>query len=421
MQEFTYKDNTLFCEGVAIEDIARKEKTPVYVYSRKALLDNFNALDQAFADVPHVICYSVKCNSNIFILKLLANAGAGFDIVSGGELFRVIRAGADPGKVVYAGVGKTKKEIIYALNHGIHMFTVESVSELERINEMAAQMNTTARIAIRVNPDVDPKTHTYISTGKKENKFGLDMEQARGVYKKALALPSVRPVGIQIHIGSQIVQSEPYVNALKKLVPLIGTLRKDGVELEYIDIGGGLGIVYKDEKPMTAEEFAAAVVPLVKPLGLTLILEPGRYIAGNAGVLVTRVEYIKKSGEKTFVIVDAAMNDLMRPSLYDAYHAIQPVANVNGRRKAPVDVVGPVCESGDFFAQDRTLPVPEENEYLAIMSAGAYGFTMSSNYNCRLRPPEVLVNGESYQEIRRRETWADLIRPEEVSVKEHVL
>ena len=348
---FEYKNNTLYCEGVAVDTIAKKEQTPLYVYSKKAILDNYNALDQAFADVPHQICYSVKSNSNIFILKLLANAGAGFDIVSGGELFRVIRAGGDPGTVVYAGVGKTKREITYALNHGINLFTVESIAELERINDIAAQMSTKARIAIRVNPDVDPKTHKYISTGKKENKFGLDIEQAREVYAIAAKLPAIDPVGVQMHIGSQITQTEPYKNALNKIIPLIGQLREDGIELEYIDIGGGVGIVYKDEKPMTAKEFASVVVPLVKPLGLTLMLEPGRCIAGNAGILVTSVEYIKTSGEKTFVIVDAAMNDLMRPSLYGAYHDIVPVSKDGDRPTKSVDVVGPICESGDFFAQ----------------------------------------------------------------------
>ncbi|MDX9703728.1 MAG: diaminopimelate decarboxylase [Candidatus Auribacterota bacterium] len=414
---FIYENNTLFCEGVAIDKIAEKEKTPLYIYSEKALIENFNSLDNAFADVPHVICYSVKCNSNISILKLLARAGAGFDIVSGGELFRVIQAGGDPGKVVYAGVGKTQDEIVYALKSDIHLFTVESVGELDRINDLANRMGKKARIAIRVNPDVDPKTHTYISTGKKENKFGLDIETAREIYKHASGLPSVKPVGIQMHIGSQITQTQPFKNALDKLIPLIGQLRSDGIELEYVDIGGGLGIVYKDEKPMTAQEFADVVVPMVKPLGLTLIIEPGRFIAGNAGILVTKVEYIKKSGEKTFVIVDAAMNDLMRPALYSAYHNILPVKRQNDRPTKPVDIVGPVCESGDFFAQDRVIALPAQDDLLAVMSAGAYGFTMTSNYNCRVRPPEILVNGTSYSQIRRRETWEDLVR-QEVSLKE---
>lgn len=420
MSVFTVQNNKLYCEGIAVEDLARVEGTPLYIYSKKALLDHYNALDKAFAGIPHQICYSVKCNSNTYLLKLLAVHGAGFDIVSGGELFRIVRSVGDATKVVFAGVGKTEKEIIYALNNNIKMFTVESEAEMERINSIAEHMKVRARVAIRVNPNVDPKTHRYISTGKKENKFGLDIDRAKAAYDWAMMLTAVDPIGIQMHIGSQILTPEPYAKALSKMVPLIADLKKAGIPLEYFDIGGGIGIVYKDEEPMTPEEFAQVVIPPVKETGLTLILEPGRYIAGNAGILVTKVEYVKRSGDKTFAIVDAAMNDLLRPSLYQAYHEIQPVSNVTGRKSIPLDIVGPICESGDFFAADRLLPTPKEGEYLAIMSAGAYGFTMSSNYNSRVRAAEVLVSDKSTQVIRRRETWEDLIKQETLP-KEYIL
>ncbi|RJP60868.1 MAG: diaminopimelate decarboxylase [Candidatus Auribacter fodinae] len=421
MSVFAMKNNKLYCEDMAVEDLARVEGTPLYIYSKKSFLDNFTELDSAFKDVPHLICYSVKSNSNMYILKLLASAGAGFDIVSGGELFRIVRSVGNASNVVFAGVGKTEKEIIYALNNGIKMFTVESEQELERINSLAEHMKVRARVAIRVNPNVDPKTHRYISTGKKENKFGLDIERAKAAYDWAMMLTAIDPVGIQMHIGSQILTPEPYAQALDKMVPLVNELKANDIPLEYLDIGGGIGIVYKDEVPMTPAEFAAVVVPKVKNLGLTLIIEPGRYIAGNSGILATKVEYVKRSGDKTFVIVDAAMNDLMRPSLYQAYHEIKLVNKHNGRKTSSVDIVGPVCESGDFFAADRELPVPAEGEYLALMSAGAYGFSMSSNYNSRVRPAEVLVSNSSYQVIRRRETWEDLIKQESLHNKEYML
>ena len=418
---FKYKNNQLYCENLPLHDIVRKENTPLFIYSRKAILDNYKTLKKAFAKLPHMICYSVKCNSNIFVLKLLSKAGAGFDIVSGGELFRVIRAGSPTDNVVYAGVGKSEKEIIYALNHGILMFTVESESELERINAMAQKLNTTANVAIRVNPDVDPKTHRYITTGKKESKFGLDIERAKAAYEWAMMLPAVKPVGIHMHIGSQILSAKPYADAVDKMVPLINDLKDMGVPLEYFDIGGGIGIVYDNENPVSAQEFTDMLVPRLKPLGLTIIIEPGRYIVGNAGVLITKVEYIKQSGDKTFLIVDAAMNDLIRPSLYTAYHDIIPVNGKNGKSEKTVDIVGPICESGDFLAKDRKMAMPEEGDYLAVKSAGAYSFTMSSNYNSRVRPAEVLVSDKGYQVIRRRETWEDLVRQETISVREYVL
>ena len=418
---FKYKNNQLYCENTLVRDIVYKENTPLFIYSRKAIINNYNKLKKAFSKLSTLICYSVKCNSNIYVLKLLSKEGAGFDIVSGGELFRVIRAGSKTANVVYAGVGKSTKEIIYALNHGILMFTVESESELERINAMAQKLNTTANVAVRVNPDVDPKTHRYITTGKKETKFGLDIKRAKAAYQWAMMLPCVKPIGVHMHIGSQILSAKPYAEAIDKMAPLINELKDMGVPLEYFDIGGGIGIVYKDENPVSPEEFGELLVPRLKPLGLKIIIEPGRYIVGNAGILVTKVEYIKQSGDKTFVIVDAAMNDLIRPSLYTAYHDIIPLKKSKNRSKKILDIVGPICESGDFLAKDREITMPDEGDFLAVKSAGAYSFSMASNYNSRVRPAETLVSGGSYQIIRRRETWDDLLKQESVSVREYVL
>ncbi len=420
MSDFKFISNKLYCEDIPVNNIAKREGTPLYIYSKNTLTENYMRLDRAFASVPHMICYSVKCNSNITVLRTLAKCGSGFDIVSGGELFRVIRSGGDPSRVVFAGVGKSEKEIIYALNHNIKIFTVESESELERINAMASNMNTKAQVAIRVNPDVDPQTHRFISTGKKENKFGMDIERAKAAFHLAMMLSSVEPVGIHMHIGSQIVSSEPYAQALDKIVPMITELKRAGIPLQYIDIGGGLGIVYDTEIPQTPEEFASVIIPRIKGLGMTLVLEPGRYIAGNAGILVAKVEYIKQSGDKTFVILDAAFNDLIRPALYKAYHKIVPLVTNQNRQKIKADFVGPVCESGDFFAQDREIQSLQENEYVGIMSAGAYGFTMASNYNSRVRTAEVMVSENQYNIIRKRETWEDLIRNESISIKEYI-
>jgi len=420
MSDFKFVNNKLYCEDIPVQNIAKREGTPLFIYSKKTLIENYMRLDKAFAPVSHMICYSVKCNSNISVLRTLAKCGAGFDIVSGGELFRVIRAGGDPSRVVFAGVGKSEKEIIYALNHNIKIFTVESEMELERINTLASNMNTKAQIAIRVNPDVDPQTHRFISTGKKENKFGMDIERAKSAYHLAMMLSAVEPVGIHMHIGSQILSGDPYAQALDKLLPMIAELKKNGVPLQYLDIGGGLGIVYDTEIPQTPEQFASVIIPRIKGLGLTLILEPGRYIAGNAGILISKVEYIKQSGDKTFIILDAAFNDLIRPALYKAFHKIVPVVNNPNRTKMKADFVGPVCESGDFFAEDREIQTIHENEYAAILSAGAYGFAMSSNYNSRVRAMEVLVDGNQYNIIRKRETWEDLIRNESISIKEYI-
>jgi len=400
MSHFKYVDDEYFCEGVSVKKIAEEVGTPAFIYSQSALIDHYSQLDRALSFVPHTICYSTKCNSNIAVCRTLAQAGSGFDIVSEGELYRVLKAGADPKKIVFAGVGKTKQEIETALKKKILCFTVESEPELRLIAQVAERLNKKGAIAIRVNPDVDPMTHKYISTGKGESKFGVDIERAKRLYSEAKGLKSIKIVGIQMHIGSQITTPKPYVDALEKLVTLIKELKKEGIRLKYLDIGGGLGIVYQNEKPATAEEFAQAIRPYIENLGLTLLLEPGRFIAGNAGILVTKVIHVKESTEKKFVIVDAGMNDLIRPSLYEAYHEILPVQQNSSSEEILVDVVGPVCETGDFFAKNRNLPATDENEYLLIKSAGAYAFTMSSNYNSRPRAVEVLVNQDQFAVIR---------------------
>lgn len=413
MHEFTYRRGVLCAESVPLDVLARRFGTPLYVYSRATLTGHFERLDRAFATVPHLICYSVKSCSNLAVLKTLARAGSGFDIVSGGELHRALAAGADPGTIVFAGVGKTEGEIAAALRAGILFLTVESLAELEAIGRTAERLRTTARIAFRVTPDVDPHTHRYITTGKAENKFGLDLARARAAYRKAVAMRRVRPVAVQMHIGSQIVETGPYVEALRKVLPLVRELLRAGVPLECLDIGGGLGIIYRDETPATADRFAAAVLPEIKGLGLKLVLEPGRFIAGNSGVLLTRVLYLKKGAARDFVIVDAAMNDLIRPSLYGAYHEILPVRKGRGR-EITADVVGPVCESGDFLAKDRAMREPRPDDLLAVMGAGAYGFSMSSNYNSRPRAAEVLVSGSRAWLVREREGYEDLVRGEKI-------
>lgn len=413
MHDFKFKKGELHCEGVPLGKIAREAGTPLYVYSSETLTNHYRRLDKAFGSVPHMICYSVKSNSNIAICRALAREGAGFDIVSGGELRRVLKAGASPDEVVFAGVGKTAEEIAAALKKGILFFTVESVGELEAIGAAAGRLRRTARVAVRVTPDVDARTHHYITTGRKKNKFGLDPERARLAYEKMLGMKWIDPVGIQMHIGSQITETEPYVKAIRRLRPLIRRVGNMGIYLKYFDIGGGLGIVYDEETPSTARKFASAVLPEIEGLGMFLVLEPGRFIAGNAGVMLTRVLYVKRSFGKTFVVVDAAMNDLIRPSLYDAYHRIVPVKR-GGRRKIVADVVGPVCESGDFFAKERKMAEPEPGDLLAVMSAGAYGFSMSSNYNSRRRAAEVLVKGRRFEVIRERESYGDLTRLEKI-------
>jgi diaminopimelate decarboxylase len=412
MHHFQHRGDDLFCEDVPIARIAEAVGTPVYIYSHATLTRHFQALDDAFSPVPHLICFALKANANLAVLKLFAGLGGGLDVVSGGELYRGLAAGVPPERIVYAGVGKTREEIAYALKSGILMFNVESDQELRRISEIAVELKRTARIALRVNPDVDPKTHPYIATGLKQSKFGIDIGRAIEEYEAAKKLPGLEVVGIHQHIGSQITKIQPFVDSLTRTVGLVRTLRGQGTEIRYVDIGGGLGITYNDETPPLPLEFAQALIGVVRDLGATVILEPGRVLVGNAGILVTRVLYTKQSPVKNFVVVDAGMNDLARPSLYGSYHAIWRVHRVSGRDDVTVDVVGPICESGDFLAKDRKLPRFEPGELMAVMSAGAYGHTMSSNYNARPRAPEVMVRGNEFHVVRERETYADLIRGE---------
>jgi len=414
MHDFKYKNGELYCEGVPVRTVAQRVGTPFYLYSANTLASHVRAFDSAFSGVPHLICFALKSNSNSAVLRLLGREGAGADIVSGGELFRALRAGIDPKKIVYAGVGKRRDEIEYALKVGILMFNVESGDELRALDEAAKEMHAVARIALRVNPNIDPKTHAYISTGLKENKFGIPIEQALEYYQLAKGLTNVEVVGVHQHIGSQITEVQPFVDALEKLVGFVKELRSAGMDIKYINIGGGLGITYKDETPPLPKDVAKAIQPLLKSAGCTIVMEPGRAIVGNAGILVTKALYRKDSGEKRFLIVDAGMNDLIRPSLYEAYHDIRPVVEPTAPGTTVFDVVGPICESGDFLAKDRELPVVHNGDLLAVMGAGAYGFSMSSNYNSRTRAAEVMVKGSDYHIVRERETYNDLIKGEKV-------
>lgn len=408
MSDFTYRHGELFCEDIKISDIVQEFGTPLYIYSYNAFKNHFLEIYDAFGAINKLVCFSVKANSNLSILKSLVDLGAGLDIVSGGELVRALKAGCPAERIVFAGVGKLNQEIRDALAAGIKMFNVESWPELERINHIAEELGCVAQVSLRVNPDVDPKTHTYITTGKKENKFGLDFEIARNVFEQSRNLKGVQIIGIHCHVGSQITTVDPFLEALSRVKTFLEDLRGAGFDIRVFNFGGGLGIVYKDETPQTAQEFAQAVVPVLASLKVEeVVFEPGRYIAGNSGILVTEVQYIKQSGPKTFVIVDAAMNDLMRPALYQAYHAIGAIKK--GERMMHADVVGPVCESGDFFAKDRELDEVKSGDVLAIMSAGAYGFTMSSNYNTRPRVAEVMVKQGRAQLIRKRETVEQLL------------
>ncbi|HIE64680.1 MAG: diaminopimelate decarboxylase [Nitrospira sp.] len=413
MNAFRYKKSRLYCEDVSLEALAEKVGTPFYVYSHHTLRRHILAYKKAFAAVPHLIAFAVKANANIAVLRVFANEGGGGDIVSSGELHRALKAGMDPKNLVFAGVGKTRKEMKEALRAGILMFNVESAQELVALDETAKGLGVKAPVALRVNPDVNPRTHPYISTGLKKSKFGIEIIKAESEYQTASRLSHIEVVGVHSHIGSQLTQVKPFVDALKRLSKLIAALRKQGLDIQYWNIGGGLGITYNEEKPPLPKEMADAILPLLKKSGCRIILEPGRSLAGNAGVLVTRVIYNKEGEAKNFLVVDAGMNDLIRPSLYNAYHELQPV--VKRRRKTKVvDVVGPICESGDFLAQDRVLPQMAPDELLAVMSAGAYSFTMSSNYNARPRPPEILVHGDSYDMVRKRETLKDLLRGESI-------
>jgi diaminopimelate decarboxylase len=413
MNHFEYINGELWCEELPVREIAEAIRTPFYLYSHRTLSHHFRVFNESFADVPHLTCFAVKACSNIAILKIFIDQGGGVDIVSGGELFRSLQAGVDPGKVVYSGVGKTWDEIDYALHSGILLFNIESSQELAAIDHCAGELGLQAGIALRVNPDVDPETHPYIATGMKEHKFGIDIERSIDEYRRARSLAHVDIRGVSCHIGSQLTKLEPFLDALESLKLLIGQLRAEGIDIRYLDLGGGLGITYHREEPPHPSEYAEAVLKAVKDLNCTLIFEPGRVIVGNASILVTRVLYTKQTVEKNFIIVDAGMNDLVRPSLYGAYHNIQPIVQ-NDRFTITVDVVGPICESSDFLAKDRSLPGFEPGEWMAVMSAGAYGYSMASNYNSRPRPPEILVDGNRFYVIRERENYQDLIRGEHV-------
>ena len=410
---FRYEADVLFCEQCALTEIAASAGTPCYVYSQDDIVSRFREYDAAFGDTPHGVCYAVKANSNLSILRLLAQEGAGFDIVSGGELHRVLRAGGDPGTVVFSGVGKTDEEIEYALRESIYTFNCESEAELERLNALAGRFGTTASIALRVNPDVDAATHPYISTGMSEHKFGIDIGEVEAVYARADSLPNLLVEGVSCHIGSQILEAEPLMEAVDKMVALAERLRSQGIGIKRLDLGGGLGVRYKpgDQAPAIAD-VVGGIRSRVAGRDLEVMVEPGRSIVGEAGVLLTRVIYRKQTARKEFVVVDAAMNDLIRPALYKSYHEILPVRRDGRRPTITADVVGPICETGDFLARARDMAVVETGELLAIQTAGAYGFVQASNYNSRPRSPEVLVDGAKWRIIRERETFEDLVRGE---------
>jgi diaminopimelate decarboxylase len=428
---FRYREGKLYCEDVDLARVAAGFGTPLYVYSAGTILDHYTRLDAALAPLDHLICYAVKANSNRAVLRLLAQAGAGFDIVSGGELFRVLNAGGPPNKCTFAGVGKSREEIEHALEQRVYSFNVESEAELEYIDKIAADNNVRAPVALRANPDVDPHTHQYIATGSHENKFGIPLHELGAVYERAGKMRNINIVGVQMHIGSQITEAEPFAAAVCKVAPLVPELKaKYGIQ--FFSIGGGMGIIYRgalesgsgkwwhehggETSAFSVRDYANAIMPPLRELGVRVLVEPGRFLVGNAGVLLTRVRYIKQSGRKKFAIVDAGMNDLIRPALYHSYHEIVPVEQPRTSRSMSqmekIDIVGPVCESGDFFALDRELPPLRAGELVAIMSAGAYGFVMASNYNSRPLPAEVLVRGHSFNLIRKRQTWEDLLRDE---------
>ena len=413
MHLFKYRADELYAEEVPVKKLAEKYGTPLYVYSYNTLSRHFRAYDDAFNDYPHIICFAIKSNSNTAILRLFAKNGGGADIVSGGELYVALKAGMKPEKIVYAGVGKTEDEIRFALKSKILMFNVESEDELRGIDRVAGKMERRAPVALRINPDIDPETHPYVATGLRRHKFGIPIEEALEYYRLASRLKNINVIGIHKHIGSQITRISPFVDALKRILLLIDKLSIQGVKIYYLDIGGGLGISYRDEEPPVPKDLARNLIPLLNGRKLTLIMEPGRSIVGNAGILVTKTLYLKKGEEKEFIIVDAGMNDLIRPSLYGAYHHLLPVIRKK-RDTVLCDVVGPICESSDFLATERELSRVKQGEYIAVMGAGAYGFSMSSNYNSRPRAAEVLVKGEKHFLIRERQTYADLTRDEHI-------
>ncbi|MEW6219135.1 MAG: diaminopimelate decarboxylase [Thermodesulfobacteriota bacterium] len=413
MHHFEYRQDELYCEEVPVRLIADSVGTPFYLYSHATLSRHFQVFDQALAQIPHLVCYAVKACSNIAILRLFASLGSGADIVSGGELFRALQAGIPPERIVYSGVGKTDAELRYALRSGIRLFNVESLQELDRLEAVAASLDKMAPVAFRINPDIDPRTHPYISTGLAKNKFGIPVGDAPAAYRHAASLPHLRVRGISCHIGSQLTEVAPFVAALERVKALARELKADGIPLDTIDLGGGLGITYDLEQPPLPADYAAALAREWRDLDCTLLVEPGRVIVGNAAILVSRVLYTKQTALKSFVVVDAGMNDLARPSLYNAFHAVQPVVR-QPRGEQVADLVGPICETGDFLARDRVMPAFAAGDLVAVMSAGAYGFSMASNYNSRPRPPEVLVRGEEIFVIRRRETYASLIAGEAI-------
>lgn len=418
MHHFIYKDNELYCESVAVADIAKAVGTPFYLYSNATLTHHFNTFDKSFGELPHLTCFAVKSCSNLAVLRLFSNLGGGADIVSGGELYRSLKAGIDPRRIIYSGVGKTEEELRYALVSGILLFNVESEQELEKLQQVARDQDLVAPVSFRINPDVDPKTHAYISTGLAKNKFGIPIEQAENVYLRAKEMSHIKILGVSCHIGSQLTEISPFTETLQKVKQFVSRLEKLKIPISYLDLGGGLGVRYQDEKPPHPQEYARALKKEMEGLKCTLILEPGRVIVGNAGILISQVLYTKQTQAKNFIIVDAAMNDLARPSLYDAHHDILPVVRNAGKAEdehlETADVVGPICESGDFLARDRKLPVFGQGDLLAVMSSGAYGFTMSSNYNSRPRAAEVLVKDDQFYVIRDRENYETLIRDENI-------
>jgi len=415
MDYFNLKRNRLFCEDVEVEYLAKKYGTPLYIYSWRTFIEHFRKFQTAFKPLNPLICYSVKANSNLTILNSLVRSGSGLDIVSGGELYRAKRIGCDGKKIVYASVGKTEREIRDALDYGIYMFNVESIPELELINKVATASKKKARVALRINPDINPNTHSYITTGKKETKFGIDFKLAEEVFLNKQKFTWLIIEGIHVHIGSQITEVDPFVKTIKKILQFIDKLRSKKVLIKTFNIGGGMGIIYDLEKAKAPKEFASKIVPLLKNKKLKIIFEPGRFIIGNAGILVTKIIYIKRSWGKKFVVVDAAMNDLIRPSLYGAYHKIRPIVEISSKKsehRELVDIVGPVCESGDFLGKKRDLPNVKQNDFLAVMSAGAYSFSMASNYNSRVKPAQVLVKGKKTHLIGKRQEYKDLIDKE---------
>jgi diaminopimelate decarboxylase len=411
MDHFPYRDGKLYAEDVAVSDIASAHGTPCYIYSRAALESSFGEYQRALADCEHLVCYAVKANSNLAVLNVLARLGAGFDIVSLGELERVLAAGGEPAKIVFSGVGKKPQEMARALELGIHCFNLESAAELEVLNGVAKELGTVAPVSVRVNPDVDAKTHPYISTGLRENKFGVSAEEALSVYRRAAELSHIEVVGLDCHIGSQLTDIDPFLDALHRLLSLVDTLAETGITIRHLDLGGGLGVRYKDETPPSIADYIAAIRRELGPRQLKLLFEPGRSIAANAGLLVTRIEYLKPTPVHNFALVDAAMNDMIRPALYQAWLDIQPVEHSDSGKKALWDIVGPVCETGDFLGKDRQLCL-SQGDLLALFGAGAYGFTMSSNYNSRGRAPELMVDGHQVHLVRERETIADIMRTE---------